>query len=227
MDSKLTDGAAAPVRAETRPLALVQAVPWMIVIGLIALSAWLGWKAFGPNEAEGDPIATSLVAFEKQNRLTVFSAQLSPVVANEDSRLFGALKSRQVAIIPATVDYAIDLSQIEARRMTWDPQAQTLTVQLPPVRVGTPNLDEARAQYLREGVWITSAAQDQLTRANTRLAQQQATQQAANPALMQLAQEAGRSAVTQNLAIPLNVAGFGNVKVTVLYDGEERLPANR
>lgn len=201
-------------------LARVQAVPWLIVIGLIALSAWLSWRAFGPDEASGDPIATTLVAFEEQNRLTVFSAQLSPVVANEDSRLFGALKSRQVAVIPARVDYSIDLARIEARRLSWNAQTETLTVQLPPVRVGVPNLDEARAQYLREGVWITSDAQAKLTRANTQLAEQQAMQQAANPVLMKLAQEAGRTAVHQNLAIPLHVAGFGDVKVVVRYDGE-------
>ena len=202
------------------PLARIQAVPWMIVIGLIALCAWLGWKAFGPSELDGDPIATTLVAFEEQNRLSVFSAQLSPVVASEDSRLFGALKSRQVAVIPARVDYSIDLSRVEARRLSWDPDTETLTVQLPPVRVGVPNLDEARAQYLREGVWITREAQDKLTRANTRLAEQQAMEQAANPVLMKLAREAGRTAVTQNLAIPLHVAGFGEVQVEVRFDGE-------
>lgn len=205
---------------EQPSLARVQAVPWMIVIGLIALSAWLGWKAFGPTELDGDPIATTLVAFEEQNRLNVFSAQLAPVVASEDSRLFGALKSRQVAVIPARVDYSIDLSRIEARRLSWDGARETLTVQLPPVRIGVPNLDEGQAQYLREGVWITREAQDKLTRANTRLAEQQAMEAAANPVLMKLAQEAGRTAVRQNLAIPLHVAGFGDVKVNVRYDGE-------
>ena len=213
--------------AEAPSLARVQAVPWLIVIGLLALSAWLGWRAFGPDETAGDPIATTLVAFEEQNRLTVFSAQLSPVVANEDSRLFGALKSRQVAVIPARVDYSIDLDRIEARRLNWNAETETLTVQLPPVRVGVPNLDEARAQYLREGAWITRDAQDKLTRANTRLAEQQAMEQAANPVLMKLAQEAGRTAVHQNLAIPLHVAGFGEVKVTIRYDGETAAaPAN-
>lgn len=216
-----TESTASPVTRTAAPsLARVQAVPWMIVIGLIALSAWLGWRAFGPTELDGDPIATSLIAFEEQNRLTVFSAQVSPVVASEDSRLFGALKSRQVAVIPARVDYSIDLSRIEARRLNWNPQNETLTVQLPPVRVGVPNLDEARAQYLREGVWITREAQDKLTRANTRLAEQQAMEAAANPSLMKLAQEAGRTAVRQNLAIPLRVAGFGDVKVEVRFDGE-------
>lgn len=204
-----------------RNLARVQAVPWLLFIVVLALAAWLGWRAFGPQD-HGDPLATSLVAFEKQNRLTVFSAQLSPVVASEDSRLFGALRSRQVAVIPARVDYTLDLSQMDRTRLAWDEATKTLDVQLPPLAVSRPNLDEARAQYLREGLWITRDAQDELTRDNTQLAEQQALEQATNPVLMGLARGAAKDAIRQNLAIPLEVAGFGDVTVNVRFDGEAR-----
>jgi len=214
-----TDTQAASPPARETNLARVQAVPWLIVILLLAAVAWLGWRAFGPQD-NGDPLATSLVAFEEQNELTVFSAQLSPVVASEDSRLFGALTSRQVAVIPAQVDYTLDLSRMTSDRLAWDEASNTLNVQLPQIRVGTPNLDEARAKYLREGLWITREAQDKLTRQNTRLAEQQAVEQAANPVLMNLARQAARSAIRQNLSIPLEVAGFGDVTVNVRFDGE-------
>jgi hypothetical protein len=207
-----------PVERE-RPLARVQTLPWLLFIVMLALAAWFAWRAFGP-EDNGDPLATSLVAFEKQNRLTVFSAQLSPVVSSEDSRLFGAIRSRQVAVIPARVDYTLDLSQMDRNRMRWDEATSTLDVQLPPLRVGKPNLDEGRAQYLREGIWISREAQDNLSRQNTRLAEQQAVEQAANPVLMGLARSAAKDAIRQNLAIPLEVAGFGEVTVNVRFDGE-------
>ena len=209
----------APPPVPQRNLARVQALPWLLFIVMLALCAWLAWRAFGP-EDHGDPLATSLVAFEKQNRLTVFSAQLSPVVASEDSRLFGALRSRQVAVIPARVDYTLDLSRVDRTRLAWDEASRTLSVQLPALNVGRPNLDEARAQYLREGLWITRDAQDELTRNNTQLAEQQAVEQAANPVLLNLARTAAREAIRQNLAIPLEVAGFGEVTVNVRFDGE-------
>src|SRR5687768_2590417 len=202
-----------------RPLARLQMTPWLLFIAMLALAAWLAWRAFGP-EDNGDPLATSLVAFEKQNRLTVFSAQLSPVVSSEDSRFFGTIRSRQVAVIPARVDYTLDLSQMEESRLRWDEAANTLDVQLPPLKVGKPNLDEGRAQYLREGIWISRDAQDELTRDNTRLAEQQAVEQAANPVLLGLARTAAKEAIRQNLAIPLEVAGFGAVTVHVRFDGE-------
>jgi hypothetical protein len=213
------DGRVQPAPQRERPLARVQMTPWLLFIVMLAVAAWLAWRAFGP-EDNGDPLATSLVAFEKQNRLTVFSAQLSPVVASEDSRVLGLVRSKQVAVIPARVDYTLDLSQMDRSRLRWDEGTSTLDVQLPPLKVGRPNLDEGRAQYLREGIWISRDAQDDLTRKNTRLAEQQAIEQAANPVLMGLARSAAKDAIRQNLAIPLEVAGFGEVKVNVRFDGE-------
>lgn len=189
----------------------------------LAVGGLLLWRAFGPAD-HGDPVATSLLAFEKANRLTVFSAQLAPVVSAEDERGYGLLKSRQVAVIPARVDYTLDLSRLDAGRFQWDQAGQRLTVTLPPLQLSKPNLDEARAQYLREGLWITGPAQAKLTRDNTLLAERQAADQASNPQLMELARGAARQAVTQNLAAPLRMTGFGRVTVTVRFDGEPTSP---
>lgn len=212
VDQSVAEPAKAPARAS--------ALPWLLFVVALAVAAWALWRAFAP-ATMGDPLATSLTAFEKQNRLTVFSAQLSPVVAANDEQLFGLIKSRQVAVIPARVDYTIDLTAMGRDRLAWNAEARRLDVRLPPLVLSKPNLDEARAQYLREGVWITRTAQDRLTRDNTRVAEQQAAGQAANPVLMGLARAAAKDAIRQNLAIPLQVAGFGDVTVAVRFDGEQ------
>lgn len=219
------DRGAAPAPAAAAPLmaAPPARLPWLLLVGALALAAWALWRAFGP-ASHGDPLATSLLAFEKQNRLTVFSAQLAPVVASDDERLLGLLKSRQVAVIPARVDYTLDLSRMTRDRLSWDEARKQLAVTLPPLTVSRPNLDEGRAQYLREGVWITTTAQDKLTRDNTLLAERQAVAQANNPVLFDLARNAARDAIRQNLAIPLQVAGYGDVTVTVRFEGEKELP---
>jgi hypothetical protein len=142
------------------------------------------------------------------------------VVARDDERLLGLIKSKQVAVIPARVDYTLDLSAMNRDRLAWNEGAKTLDVLLPPLTLSKPNLDEAHAQYLREGVFITRDAQDKLNRNNTLLAEQQATKAAANPVLMGLARSAAKDAIRQNLAIPLQVAGYGDVTVRVRFDGE-------
>ena len=142
------------------------------------------------------------------------------VSASQDERAFGLLKSKQVAVIPARVDYTIDLSAVDKSQVKWDAGHDRLDVTLPPLQVSRPNLDEAHAQYLREGVWITGDAQAKLTRDNTLVAEKQAASQAQNPALLALARNAAKDAIRQNLAIPLQVSGYGNVDVTVHFDGE-------
>ena len=204
-----------PVTPIERPRAA-----WLLAATASAVALWFGWQLYGPS-AHGDPLATSLLALEKQNRLTVFSAQLSPVVASDDSRAWGMLKSRQVAVIPARVEYYVDLSKVGKDRLRWDPQGQKLAITLPAVETSSPNLDEGQAQYLREGVWITGAAQASLTRENTLAAQDLARKQAANPVLLDLARNAARQAVAQNLSIPLQVAGYDRIEVTVRFDGEK------
>ena len=198
-----------------RPLLTLPAVAGL---GLLALGSWYALKSLSPDH--GDPVAASLLAFEKQDRLTVFSAQLAPVVSADDERAYGLLKSRQIAVIPARIDYTLDLSQMTLARMKWDASKLRLDVTLPPLQLSTPNLDEAHAQYLREGVWITGPAQAKLTRDNTLRAEQFAADQARNPVLLGLAKDAARGAMQQNLAIPLQVAGYGAVTVTVRFDGE-------
>jgi len=224
MDDRKLSTETAPARAEVmpevrreRPVARVSALPWLLFLAALAALAWFG---FLKPERLGDPLATSLVAFEKQNRLTVFSAQLAPVVASDDTRFLGLVKSKQVAVIPARVDYTLDLSAMNRERLKWNEENKTLDVQLPALMLSRPNLDEARAQYLREGVFITREAQDKLNRNTTRLAEQQATTNAANPVLMSLARAAAKDAIRQNLAIPLQVAGYGDVTVRVRFDGE-------
>lgn len=209
-----------PTPKQTAPsLARVSLLPWGLFLVALAAAAFFAWQWWQPDDL-GDPLATSLVAFEKQDKLTVFSAELAPVVSSNDSRLFGLVNSKQVAVIPARVDYTVNLAQVGRERLTWNAESQTLSVHLPPLSVSRPNLDEARAQYLRDGIWISRDAQDKLTRDNTRLAEAQAVQQAANPVLMDLARQAAKEAIAQNLSIPLQVAGYGKAKVAVTFDAK-------
>lgn len=204
------------------PLARIQAAPWLIVIALLAATAWLTWRAFFYHE-EGDPVASAMLAFEKQNSLTVFSSRFETVAESTNSQgVLGIdlLKSRQAAIIPATVEYRLDLSSMDRDRFQWNEGTQTLAVTLPPLRISRPNLDEAEARTFTEGNFVTGGAAQALARNNSLQAERKAAEFAKNPEVLALARQAAKEAVRQNLAIPLQVAGYDEAKVTVRFDGE-------
>src|SRR5690606_9517181 len=194
------------------------------VVVLLAAVAWLGWRAFFYEE-EGDIVGSAMLAFERQNALTVFSSRFEVVAESTSTPQVGplpvpALQSRQAMIVPATVEYRLDLSGMDRGDFAWDPASQTLDVVLPGLRVTRPNLDEAAARYFTEGVFVSRDASVSLSRSNSQQAEQRAATFARNPEVLALAREAARQAIRQNLAIPLGVAGYENVTVNVRFEGE-------
>ncbi|MEX0343027.1 MAG: DUF4230 domain-containing protein [Erythrobacter sp.] len=223
-DLKQSESSIQPDLRGEQPLARIQAVPWLIVIVLLAAVAWLGWRAFFYQE-EGDPVGSAMLAFEKQNSLTVFSSRFEIVAESVDRRgvlNLDLLESRQAAIIPATVEYRLDLSEIDRDDFEWDREARSLTVTVPQLRTSTPNLDEAQARVFTEGAWLTRDASTDLARNNSRQAAEKATAFAKNPQILAMARSAARDAIRQNLSIPLQLAGHGDVDISVRFENSAR-----
>ncbi|UYH55080.1 DUF4230 domain-containing protein [Qipengyuania sp. SS22] len=223
-DLKPRETAVEPEIRREQPLARTQAVPWLIVILLLAATAWLGWRAFFYEE-EGDPVGSAMLAFEKQNSLIVFSSRFEVVAESVDRRgvlNIDLLESRQAAIIPATVEYRLDLSSMDRDRFAWDDGSDTLSVILPPLRISRPNLDEAAQKTFTEGTYVSRDASSDLARNNSLQAERKAAEFAKNPEVLALARQAAKAAVRQNLTIPLQMAGYGDVTVNVRFDGERQ-----
>ncbi len=198
--------------------------PWIVVLLLVAALAWLAWEKWGPEE-RGDIVATSMLAFEEQNALTVFSSRFDVVAESVSTPSVGpfevdALQSRQAMIVPATVEYRLDLSEMDRGNFAWDEATQNLDVTLPPLEVTTPNLNEAQARYFTDGLYVSRDASVSLSRNNSQQAMQRAVDFASNAEVMGLARTAARRAVQQNLAIPLQVSGYGDVTVNVRFANE-------
>ena len=200
---------------------------WVVAALLAAAVVFLTWRAFFYAE-EGDPVGSAMLAFEKQNALTVFSSRFEVVAESEDTRgVLGVpvLRSRQATIIPASVEYRLDLSGMDRGDFAWNPETEILTVTLPQLRTSRPNLDEARARTFTEGAWVTRDASADLARNNSEQAERRASAFAKNPEILSLARQAARDAVRQNLAIPLQIAGYDRATVDVRFD-DEPTPAN-
>ena len=200
----------------------VRGAPWLLVAGLVALAGFLAWRAFFYAE-EGDPVGSAMLAFEKQNALTVFSSRFEVVAESEDERgVLGVpvLRSRQATIVPASVEYRLDLSGMDRGDFVWDTESATLTVTLPQIQTTRPNIDEGASRTFTEGAWVTRDASADLARNNSQQAERRASAFAKNPEILALARQAAKDAVRQNLAVPLQVAGYTNARIDVRFDNE-------
>lgn len=212
------DGGVLSLKGE-KMLALVAAL-------LLAASLYLGWRAYFYQE-EGDPVASAMLAFEKQNSLVVFASRFEVVAESEYEQSVGPItvrRVRQAAIIPASIDYRLDLSGMDASDFDWDEESQTLSVTLPQIQTSQPNLDEAQARIFTEGLFNTGGSQQQLSESNSRIAVEKAQAFARNGEILGLARSAAREAVRQNLAVPLQVAGYEQARVEVRFADEDADP---
>ena len=196
----------------------------LVAAALLVAALALGWRAFF-HQVEGDPVASAMLAFEKQNSLVVFSSRFEVVAESVNTRSVAGvnldlLETRQAAIIPASVEYRLDLSEMSAGAFDWDAEAEVLSVTLPQIQTSRPNLDEAKARIFTEGVWVSRDAARDLAANNSEQAERRASEFAKNPEVLALARTAAKEAIRQNLAVPLQVAGYENAQIDVRFAGE-------
>ena len=195
----------------------------MVLIALLAaLSIWLGWRAFYYQEA-GDPVGSAMLAFEKQNSLVVFASRFEVVAESEYEQTIATVpvrRVRQAMIVPASIDYRLDLSAMQRDDFVWDEASQTLTVTLPQLQTSRPNIDEAKARLFTEGLLNTGGSQQLLSEKNSQVAEQKAAAFAKNTEVLSLARTAAREAVRQNLAVPLQVIGYDAARIEVRFAEE-------
>jgi hypothetical protein len=193
--------------------ALFLAGVWWLV------AAWQDWRD-GPTPET--VVAASLEGLREQNVLVPFTARYVAVVTSRQTTL--GITAQKTLIMPGTVRYELDLSQLRQRDLGWNAETRTLTVTLPPLRIAGPEIDLAAIREYRDGeliLWLTDAEQ-RLDAANQRAASRELLTQARGPVPLRLARGAAIRAVEQSFAMPLRAAGV-EADVTVRFrEGSER-----
>lgn len=210
--------------------------PWLawIIVPLLLLGGYLYWshqRAEQEREQQLVDEGFTLVrvvssTFSSASELKVGTVSGMFQITTRDAGWGGIFPSSQRVRVPFSVDYQIDVSQLDADDYRWNPSTRTLLVRLPPVVVAAPNIDESRIEVLdRDGIWISRRAQDQLNNRLSNGAINQARQEAANPQRKASAEANAKRVVSQMLQTPLAAAGLGDVEVVAL--GSAETPANR
>jgi Protein of unknown function (DUF4230) len=192
------------------------------LLGLLigAVTGMADWIFGGLNPKT---IATaSLQSMRAENRLTVFAARYVSVVTSEQDRLGGLVSSQRTLILPGDVRYELDLSKLQPSDVSWSGSSRTLKVQLPEIEVAGPDVDINAVKEYGGGNVLASLtnANQQLDAANRQKAVSDLRKQALSTVPMQLARQAARTAVERSFAMPLQAAGFKDVKVVARFPTE-------
>lgn len=208
-----------PVKADAGRLgARGETILACVAAALLVATLFLGWRIWFHAE-EGDPVASAMQTFEKQNDLIVLTYRFQVVAESviEGPMDITLLERRQLVIVPATVDYRVRFADIDPSDMAWDKDRQRLTVTLPVLRISRPNLDEGNARGFTGGIWVSREDAAKLARKNSQIAESRAVAYAKDAEVLAMARNAARDAVQRNLAVPLRATGFDDAQVEVRF----------
>ena len=200
-------------------------------IGVLALvGAALGFAAGADRRREAcvavglckqtDFMGAMLVSVQRQQKLLVLTARLVVPVTSARETTLGPMTlatTKQTAILPATVNYVVDLAAMRAGDLVWDGGAQTLTVRRPAVVAMAPAIEWQKAQIYQDGGWATAltGVSDGLRKDNLEKAPGLFLRQSKDADLLALADTAADAALETAFRMPLVAAGFVDARVIV------------
>lgn len=123
---------------------------------------------------------------------------------------------------PYSVDYFVRLQGLPASAFRWDASGRVMSVDLPEIIIGKPNIDISRAQTKQSGAWISRDSGIAMQKQAARYLTTGAAEKAKTAEYLAQAREAARSEIERFLTSPLAAAGLPNVKVAVRFPGEAK-----
>ncbi len=172
---------------------------------------------------DSDLMGAMLVSVQRQQKLIVLTARLVAPVTSVRETTVGPItvaSTKQTAIVPATVDYVVDLSRLKREDLSWDEASRILKVRRPPVTAAEPAIDWSKAQIYRDGNFATAitSVSDRLRDDNFQKAPGLFRAQARADDLQLLAGDAADAALATLFRMPLVASGFADAKVEVIRD---------
>jgi len=197
----------------------------VIGLALIVLVATWQWRAAETRRRE-EEIATAeglaqvlTATFAGRTDLKVSNISGTIDVTSVDRGPI--FKSEQRATLPFSVDYYVDLSQVDVDDARYNSQTHRLTIEVPPVRIAEPNIDLTKGKVgAAEGFWVSRRASADLIKRGLKLTRAQAQRTAAKPENVHRAAEEARRRIGALLELPLKAAGHEEVNVAVRFEGE-------
>ena len=194
-----------------------------LVIGaLIAWDRYKEWRGekYVVTRGEDGRAVSQVVsaAFRGVSALKVGPLSGTVQGAASDRRAFGLLNSDRVVKAPFQVDYTVDVSRLDPAAMGWDADKRRLTVTVPEIEVGRPNVDESRMTLsTTRGLIVTRAASEAMAQTLAQGTRAKVATEANRPERILQAKENARRALSRLLKAPLAAAGVRGVDVRIRF----------
>ena len=160
--------------------------------------------------------------FERTSALQVAKLRGIAVARSEADGCMGLCTPTQSTRAPYEVLYTVDLKGLTPAAYRWNAERRVMTVRIPEVTPGTPNVDLSRAEVRQSGAWISRKAGVELQRKAASYLRTATDSAARNPEHIANAQASARTAVQARVAAPLRAAGLTDVRVVIQLPGEAR-----
>lgn len=197
------------------------AVAFAMIVAVLAGYRWWTDRHVVDTDSSGLAVAR-VVAATLYSSADLRVSRLSGTVqaTGATSRLWGWLKSARVVKVPFEVDYFVDVRGLDPGDFRYDPAARTLSVEVPDVVVGRPNVDHARVTLDQtSGIYVSREAMAELQLRVARTASAVVAERAREPGNIMKARENGRRAIERLFGGALGAAGLP-VRVEVRFQGE-------
>lgn len=163
-------------------------------------------------------LSATVDSLRNENKLLVFSYKGTARVSAEIDGLF-FFNGEQSLMVPAVVNYYLDLSQLTLADVEFDEKAKLVRVKLPRLQIGDIAFQPENATTENGGLLTFNAKQiEKLNRVNYKAARRAMVKQAQGTALVANAKQQAKTNVANLFGIPLRIAGHPDVKVVATFE---------
>lgn len=158
-------------------------------------------------QTDTNKILTATVdSLRSENKMLVFAFKGTARVRAERKWAL-VVKGKQELIVPAVVNYYVDLSKLRLSHVTYDEKAKLVRVKVPPVIIGDIAFQPEQATTINGGLLTYSQAQvDKLLKRNYTKARRAVTAQAQGAAFVEAARRRAIENVETYFEVPLRIA---------------------
>lgn len=176
----------------------------------------MGASSFYVNKKEEAPTfsitASTLEVLKEHNKLTVFSASFASISSSKINDY--GLTAEKTLISSSSIDYFIDMSDIQQSDVKWDKSSKTLTIFLPKIQISNPIL--SKAKYYDNGSFLLSISdyEQRLDKRNTKESIKDILDQAKAKPIINLAERSAKKSIKNNFSLPFRAMGiYSNIIV--------------